>query len=168
MAFQVKYSLKRFFFDRKEVIDRIGKKKARILSKFGSFVRRNARSKQLRRRKKVSPAGQPPSVHSRDKVATLKNILFGLEPNRNTVVIGPVGLGRSGRAIPGTLEFGGSVRVREKKVGKQWRNIGQRQARPGQPTRVRVANYEPRPFMLPALEQEAPKFPGLWANTIRA
>lgn len=166
----VSYQLKHSFFDRKKVIDKVGKVNARNLSKFGAFVRRNARTKQLRRRKAVSSPGSPPSVHSKDKVATLKNILFGLE-GKHTVVIGPVGLngrgeGLSAGTVPGTLEHGGTGQLREKKVGKQWRPAGRRQARPGQPVRTRTVKYAPRKFMLPALQAEVSKFPGLWANSI--
>ena len=70
--------------------------------------------------------------------------------------------------VPATLEFGGQVGIREKRVGTVWRPVGGRRPRPGQPTRVRMANYAPRPFMGPALEAERDKFPQLWARSISA
>jgi hypothetical protein len=68
--------------------------------------------------------------------------------------------------VPKVMEKGGTVGLREKKVGKVWRPVGRRKPRPGQQTRVRRARYAAHPFMLPALIDEAPKFPDLWANSI--
>jgi hypothetical protein len=69
----------KMFFDRKAVIDAAGRPQAANLSKAGAFVRTAARS-SLRRRKAVSAAGSPPSVHSRDSFRTLKTILFAWDP----------------------------------------------------------------------------------------
>jgi len=167
--------VKHLFFDRQEVIDKIGKAEAKALSKAGAFVRRRARS-SIRRRKAVSQPGSPPSCHSTDKVATLKNILFAYEPREESVVVGPVKL--NGHAyqgslltsgtVPETAEFGGSVGLREKQVGTRWVSQGRRKPRPGQPTRIRQAKYRPRPFMQPALAAEAPTFPSHWANSVSA
>jgi hypothetical protein len=62
--------MKDFFFDRQSVIDRMTKANRRALSKVGAFIRRRARS-SLRRRKRRSQPGSPPSVHSRDSVAAV-------------------------------------------------------------------------------------------------
>lgn len=51
------------FFDRKAVLAAVDKATLRVLSKFGAFVRRRAKS-SIRKRKKASPPGQPPSSHS--------------------------------------------------------------------------------------------------------
>lgn len=118
--FGVKMTVKNLFFDRAMVVREIGKINAAALSKAGAFVRRRARS-SLRRRKKPSAPGSPPSVHSTDNVATLKNILFAYDRQRQSVVIGPVRLnvhsatwGDEGRvfttgAVPGIHEHGGRV-----------------------------------------------------------
>ena len=71
--------MKDFFFDRQAVKGRMTKANRKALSKAGAFIRRRARS-SLRRRKKSSEPGRPPSVHTSDRVATLKNILFAYEP----------------------------------------------------------------------------------------
>lgn len=146
----VTYKSKAMFFDRKAVERIVGKKTAKALSKAGAFVRTRARS-SLRRRKATSAAGTPPSVHSSDSVATLKNILFALNPNNLSVVVGPVKINRRS-SVPALHEFGGSQRITER--GGRGRS------------RVRQANYAPRPFMAPALAAEAPKFPALWGGTV--
>jgi hypothetical protein len=111
----------------------------------------------MRRRKATSPAGSPPSAHSKDSVATLKNILFAYEPQNMGVVIGPVLLNGSQGSVPALHEFGGSRAIRVTR-----RQRGQRVAV------VRQARYPARPFMGPALAAEAPKFPSLWASSGRA
>ena len=54
------------------------------------------------------------------------------------------------------------------RAGTKWIPLGRRRPLPGQPVRVRLANYAPRPFMEPALRQEVDKFPGLWARSLNA
>lgn len=72
----------------------------RALSKFGAYTRRRARS-SIRKRKKISAPGAPPSGHT----GALKNgILFAVESDRLEVVIGPA-LARSNAAK--ILEHGG-------------------------------------------------------------
>jgi hypothetical protein len=174
-GFGITMEVKHLFFDRQAVTSRVAKANRKALSKAGAFVRRSSRS-SIRRRKRVSRPGEPPSAHSTDPVASIKNILFAYEPANEGVVIGPVRLHAkqvAGGAIasgtvPQTLELGGTVGLREKRVGKRWVSAGRRKARPGQPTRVRKARYAPRPFMGPALAREAPKFPDLWSNSVRA
>jgi hypothetical protein len=147
------FDKKQFFFDRQIVIDAVGRAGAKNLSKAGSFIRRAARS-SLRRRKKVSPPGEPPSVHTQDRVATLKNIWFVFEPRQRSVVVGPLKLERSRLegsnrpTVPALHELGGFAVVTNRK-------------------RKRRAKYPPRPFMGPAMERELPKFVGLWANSVK-
>lgn len=165
----VTYQLKDFFFDRMKVQAQLDKQRLKFLNRAGGFVRKVARN-SMRRRKKPSPPGTPPSAHSTDKVATLKNILYGYDPQRESVIVGPVKLNQkmyfNGRlqagSVPALHEHGGRAGVREKLVGKEWRPVGRRKPRPGQPVRVRTATYPARPFMAPALEKAASKFPALW------
>lgn len=150
----VAFNKKQFFFDRQIVIDAVGRASAKNLSKAGSFIRRSALS-SLRRRNKVSPPGQPPSVHTQDRVATLKNIWFVFDPSRRSVIVGPLKLGRSRlegsnrQTVPSLHELGGTTVVG------------------GRRKRKRRAEYAPRPFMGPAMERELPKFAGLWANSVK-
>jgi hypothetical protein len=164
--------MKDFFFDRQSVIDRMTKANRRALSKVGAFIRRRARS-SLRRRKKRSQPGSPPSIHSRDSVATLKNILFAYEPQSESIVIGPIKLNQrvilgpelGSSTVPQVHEFGATVKIREAKVGRKWLS-GRRRIRPGQPVRVRSAKYSPRPFMGPAMEAEKDNIPDAWFGSL--
>jgi hypothetical protein len=179
MTFGVTYKVKGNFFDRKLVQQEQGKESAKVLSKFGAFVRRRARSSQ-RRRKAASAPGQPPSAHSKDAVATLKNILFAYDRRNQSVVIGPVLLNGSRGSVPALHEFGGTMPITEAlEAAKfdrknpnaspvEWRPVGKRfRPRPGQKVRTRTATWPARPFMGPAMLAELPKFSGLFASTAR-
>lgn len=149
----VSFDKKQFFFDRQIVIDAVGKAAAKNLSKAGSFIRTSARS-SLRRRKASSPPGEPPSVHTKDRVATLKNIWFVFDPANRSVVVGPLKLngsrleGSNRKTVPSLHELGGAAVVTSRK-------------------RKRRAKYAPRPFMGPAMERELPKFVDLWAHSVK-
>lgn len=119
--FTVDYRVTEYFFDRAKVLNAINKAESQALSKAGAYIRTRARTSILRRRKKTSPPGSPPSVHSTDQVATLRNILFAYNPGSHSVFIGPVGLNqinrnaatRSSVPIPSLMEFGGAVSIWE-------------------------------------------------------
>jgi hypothetical protein len=131
------------FFDRQKVTKAVSRSERRVLSKFGAFVRRGAKS-SIRKRKSVSQPGRPPSSHTG---LLRKMIFFVYEPSRSSVVIGPIELNR-GTDAPRLLEHGGQVVRRQ---GKQ---------------RTRMV-YRPRPFMGPALERELPKLPAMWRDSVR-
>lgn len=170
--FTITMRTKDFFFDRQAVRERLSRANRKALSKAGAFIRRRARS-SLRRRKRSSAPGQPPSVHTSDAVATLKNILFAYESEHESLVVGPVRLNQKtllgpdlgGTTVPQVQEFGARVKVREVRVGNRWRS-GVRRVRPGQEVRVRAATYPARPFMGPALEAEKDQIPDAWVGTL--
>jgi len=137
--------LKNLFFDSKAVRDRTDRATRRVLSRFGAFVRRSARS-SIRRRKRTSQPGSPPSSHT----GLLKRfIFFGYDPRKESVVIGPVRLTQKGRGeAPNLLEYGGTTKVEHR--GKRKR-----------------AKVRPRPFMGPAFEKEQPKLPAMWKGSIK-
>jgi len=96
----------------------------KVLSKFGAFVRRGAKS-SIRNRKATSAPGSPPSSH----VGTLKRLIFfAYDPGRKSVVIGPTPFNTSEGVAPPLLEYGGTTVIRRR--GK-----------------VRTATYRPCPFM---------------------
>lgn len=136
---------KKLFFDSRSVISRTDAATRRVLGKFGAFVRTTARS-SIRKRKKVSAPGSPPSSH----VGLLKKfIFFGYDASRQSVVIGPARLTQKGRgAAPALLEYGG-------------KNVLQRGGK------RRRAVYRPRPFMGPAFEKEKANLPALWRKSVR-
>ena len=77
------------FFDKPGVVAMVERKERKALSRVGAFIRRRARS-SIRRRKKVSQPGDPPSAHSRSATATLKNIQFYYDKDAKSVIVGPV------------------------------------------------------------------------------
>ena len=170
------FSIKEFFFDREKVAKALTKANKKALSKAGAFVRTAARG-SLRRRKKPSSPGQTPSIHSKDKNRTLKKILFGYDPATESVIVGPVGFGKA--TAPHTLEKGGQVSVRVKsKHGNSGRKATPRQAAAfkrrlaagmvrRKPIVRKVIAIEARPYMNPALHREYPKFPELWAGSVK-
>ncbi len=139
------FEIQKMFFDKQAVTRKVDKATRRVLSKFGAFVRRGARS-SIRPRKRSSAPGQPPSSHT----GLLKKfIFFGYEPQQRSVVIGPVRLSQNGRGrAPSLLEYGGTDTLRRN--GK----------------RVR-AHFRERPFMGPAFLKEQPKLPAMWAGSIK-
>lgn len=172
--------LKRSFFDRAAVIAALGKARANALSKIGAYLQRRARS-SMRRRKKSSAPGTPPSAHSADPVATLKNIWFGYDDQTRSLVVGPVKINqvdflngqRGSGTVPQLQEFGGTRGVVEVQLRNgSWIRADQRSRRrlAGLPSRVRLARYPARPYMKPALDAEvaAGTLPAQWANSVKA
>ena len=132
------------FFDSKLVMSSVDRATRRVLSKFGAFVRRTAKS-SIRKRKKPSAPGNPPSSHT----GLLKKFIwFGYEPQHQSVVIGPKQLTQNKRgAAPSLLEHGGVGTFRRKK-------------------KLRRVRYHPRPFMGPALDKEQPKLSAMWRDSV--
>jgi len=162
------------FFDRPAVTSAVDRATRRVLSRFGSYVRRTARF-SIRRRKAASAPGAPPSSHTGD----LKNrIYFAYEPQRQNVVIGPVRLnqvsfGPDRRPVRGTvpevLEKGGAIRILEVKKYGRWQRADLRSKRrlSGLPARLRKVSIAARPYMGPAFAENKPKLDDMWANSVR-
>lgn len=118
--------MKSLFFTSKAVTSRVDAATRKVLSKFGAFVRRTARSsikkapfsnRKERGRartdfsRKASLPGNPPYSHT----GLLKKFIwFGYEPNEHSVVIGPAKLMGKKESIPEVLEYGGVSRKRNK------------------------------------------------------
>lgn len=164
-----------FFLDRAEIQERVGKYRARALRVAGSFVRRKARTRVLRRRKRSSPPGSPPSVHAKDPTATLKNILYAYDPVTQSVPVGPiklnqvVGVPGGAKTVPQLLTEGGTAEIEEEaradgrpwsaKTGR-WRRRDRRYGpKPWKVYRRRQARYAPRPIMSVALRDALPEIP---------
>jgi len=148
----MRMDIKRTFFDRKAVSSAVDRTTRRVLSRFGAYVRRGAKS-SIRKRKKISEPGRPPSSHT----GLLKKfIFFAYDRDRRSVVIGPVALNQKGGDAPEALEYGGRSRVtyRALKRGNRKR-------------RERVIRVKARPYMRPAMDAELPKLPAMWRDSIR-
>ena len=144
----IRMEITKLFFDKKVVRDKVDAGTRRVLSKFGAYVRRTARQ-SIRKRKKISDPGSPPSSHT----GLLKRfIFFGYDPRKRSVVIGPVRLTQNGRGkAPALLEYGGTTTLQ----------------RHGNPRKRVRANFRGRPFMGPAFEKEQPKLPAMWRDSIK-
>lgn len=140
---------KQMFFDRKAVTGAVDRATRKVLSRFGAFVRTGARH-SIRKRKRVSAPGEPPSSHT----GLLRNfIFFGYDRDRRSVVIGPQRLNQKIGDAPHALEYGGPSTVVEGLRGKRKKR------------RIRIAA---RPFMGPVFEREKPKLPAVWSSSIKA
>jgi hypothetical protein len=138
---QLNAHIKKWFFDRRRVIQMVDRDTLRFLRNAGGFGRRVARNSQKRKGKARKPPkngngkayakwqaemlsqpasapGTPPNVHSDDSVRTFKNILFAFDSNAKSVTVGVVLLQRkrSGISLPGLMERGGEQKIREKMV----------------------------------------------------
>jgi len=135
---------KQMFFTSKAVLSATDRATRRVFSRFGAYVRRAAKS-SIRKRKRISRPGKPPSSHT----GLLKRfILFGYDPAKRSVVIGPVRLTRGGRGeAPSLLEYGGTTAL--KRSGK-WKR----------------ARFRARPYMGPAFEKEKTKLPQMWRDSV--
>lgn len=141
----IRFEIKQLFFDTKAVRDKVDSTTRRVLSRFGAFVRRTARS-SIRKRKRISEPGSPPSSHT----GLLKKfIFFGYDVSQRSVVIGPERLSQKGRGeAPHLLEYGGTGTVERKSKRQR-------------------AKVRARPFMGPAFEKEEPKLAAMWRDSIR-
>ncbi len=141
----INLKVRELFFNTKAVTSRVDKATWRVLSKFGAFVRIAARH-SIRKRKRISLPGAPPSSHTG---LLRRHIYFSYEPQRKTVVVGPVVLGGGEAVVPPLLEHGGRVMGKDR-AGK-----------------TVVKEYRGRPFMGPAFEEVEPKLSAMWANSVR-
>lgn len=163
---------KSFFFDRQKVLKSMDRATARALSKAGAFIRTASKGLIGRKGKKPRPPGKPPRSHT----GLLKNLIFfAYEPTRRTVVIGPARISRTypkghGQPVTGTvpevLESGGRIGILEwyEPTTGAWRPVkgSARNLHQDRQTRIKTVGIAARPYMGPALVQEAPKFPSLW------
>lgn len=158
------------FFDRDAVMNATSRAERQVLSKFGAFVWKRAKTSIRQSKKKTSEPGKPPIGKTRK---LRRFIFFAYDKEEKSVVIGPARL--SGTVDPGAparLEFGGSLVGNGRTIfvtNKVGRDKSGRFVSGGK-TRIVLrgtVNYKKRPYMGPALKAERPKLPGLWRNTIK-
>jgi len=126
------------YFDAKVVRRAMARVTAAALRYAGAYIRKAAQH-SIRRRKRISRPGEPPSSHT----GSLRGlILYGYDRAVPSVVIGPRKMGEG--EAPALLEFGGVV-TRKVKGG-----------------RLRRMRYRARPFMGPAMERSLPHASQWW------
>ena len=137
-----------------------------------AIVRQTARQNVLRRRKRVSAPGTPPSIHHTGR-GGLREIFFVYDSTRGEAMIGPLKYNKKSfdklksdkPTLPNLLEFGGVINSQFQKVdvaavrsaGGQFvshAKVKYRWSKFAKPRRVRV---QPRPFMSVALDKEIKK-----------
>ena len=172
--FHMEFKVKELFFDAPRVMAAVDAAKRKNLTQQGAFVRTAARS-SIRKRKRPSEPGQPPSSHA----GLLRDfIFFAYEPFTQSVVIGPaktnqVFFDKDGQPVTGTvpevLEYGGSIFIREvfKHGGWQRADLRSRRRLAGLPTRTRKVTIAARPFMAPALVSAKEDLAKVWKDSVR-
>ncbi len=121
-------------FEESKILLLVNRCNYRALTRAGAYIRKAARN-----RVKVNPNSSSPNSPPNSRRGLLKNsLLFGVEKQRKSVVIGPAAkfIGQSMKAH----EFGGIYRKRR---------------------------YPKRPLMGPTLIQTSTKIPKLWENIIK-
>lgn len=166
------------YFDRQAVIDAVGKARAQVLSKFGAFVRRKARTsiRPITRYRSESampewlkkgylqakaitkrqgkPAPKKPRRHSapgeppRSIVGLLRENIEFSYDSQSRSVVAGPVRLPRGGQAPEMLEYGGRETIRTKKG-------------------ARSVTYAPRPYMAPAQAETLGKVGPLWANSVR-
>lgn len=160
-------------------------------SMLGHVTRKGFGAKsKVTNRKGTSKPGQPPTPHTGDLV---KFIFFGYDAMRQSVVVGPTRLNKvsfsedmmpTRGTVPENLEYGGTAYVLEEWTGNHWRRrdlrrrgsvsdvgaireSGKSNVFNRRPIRKRRVTVAARPYMHPALKQELPTLPAMWANSVK-
>jgi hypothetical protein len=182
------YDIRKFFFDRDRVqkaIKRMGKD-PKAFEHYAGYMGKVAKNSIKHTKAKVgskawrkpSRRGKPP--RSRDPQKRLKKIYHGFDPSQGGVIVGPVGipnLRTGGTTVPSIHEKAKTVLVRRKTYAKKTRRASKAQAkayvqalktgrRPypqATGTAHHIVKYPRRPFMWPAAQKTAKKFPRMWA-----
>lgn len=176
---KVAFGIGRFFFDREKVIEAVGKTEAKFLGYASNYTKKTAKNsiktkrktkKEMSRRAEEryqsavlqwkaagSPKGQkpkrpitdqasPPGSPPFSKTGLLKDHIYAaLDTAKRASVIGPARLSGVTGDVPSALEHGGEV------FSYRFQDM------------VRI---RPRPYMQPALEASAPKFPEFFKKAI--
>jgi len=147
-----------YFVDKPRVMRAMLRAKKAPQMKAAAYIRRTAR-RLMPYRKKSSAPGFPPHAHKREP--NLRTIFFAWDVLTDNVVVGPVLFRRA-------KDGGGKVpRLHEKGGTKTFRRKAGYYGGIKFPKQKIAVPYPARPFMLPALKMEAPKFPGLWENSVK-
>jgi hypothetical protein len=121
----VSLKLKDFFFDRPQIKRIVRERGMDFLGNAGGYLRKTA-IRSMRRspmRGKPSKPGAPPRFRSGNEDVSLRKILYGLDPARMSVVVGPLrfnqrqdidGMKLVAGTVPSLHERGGVAGIREK------------------------------------------------------
>lgn len=179
--------VRKSFFDADRVLKSMDRATHKVLSRGLAFIRTRSRT-SIRYRKDSAPPGKPPSAHKtgsriktnrktgvskRQASSPLRDmIFFAYDRDTKSGVVGPVIFPSARRkGTPERLEYGGSTTGKRRVpiAGIPERDSRGRFVPLGVRTRLVDArlNYEPRPFMHPALESEMPKIMENFRDSMR-
>lgn len=146
----------------------------KVHSRFGAYVRADARERFRSRSRKAKPMQGPTN-----RMGLVKdNIYFSVIHSGRDVLIGPARLPRmprySGRTVPEILENGGRVTrritngflhsIREDGIIDE-EAFYRLKAKEGE---LATFNYRPHPYMGPAFRENKPELDNLWHNALHA
>lgn len=162
MAVTLNISMKKNFFDFKELSKKTGDANLRNRGRAGAMVRRTARQ-YLRYARKAPPhpSPGPPRVRVTGTEFGLRTILFANVDG--STIVGPLGSGRSNHPVAEIHEKGVSVVRRFHASGRRLRSNAKRRSA----EIVKTVNYPERPYMQPSLVKSSPQFPSLWKDSIK-
>lgn len=181
------------FFDRPAIIEALGAKRAKALSRIGAYVRKVA-MQSMRRQKKPTPKGKPPAFHDSATIS-LRSIQFGWGIKQESLLIGSIKSqsSKSPIPIPRLHEKGGTGPVHErrlipqgqetikllkrrKKLASQfntWVHGGSKviplpkELQYRVDHRVRMARFPKRPYMRPAMLKARRKMPQMFKGIMK-
>lgn len=171
------------FFDRRAVLDAVGKSRAKVLSRGGAYIRRTARSSM-----RPAPASRLKKI--RALLAARNQTRNPIERQRLDLEIqvqrrlASAAPGKPPRTVLGLLKkflyFAWDSSSRSVVIGPARLNGrsaddipsvlesgGTTQVTRGRGRVVRTVRIAPHPYMGPALIKEIPKLPGLWADSVK-
>jgi len=157
----------------------------KIINRQGGMVRRSARSsiRQVQKQSTVSKPGEAPRSHKK-KEYNLRTIRYEWDQSSVGTIVGPIGFGATAGDVPSALEKGGTVtKIRRTYQGRSRKAMSakqkaafKRKVKAGEiasrkqsviGTTQATIKIAARPFMFPALRKEAPKFAGMWEDSIK-
>jgi hypothetical protein len=147
-----------------------------VLDKAGAFVRTSART-SIRKRKHAAMPGAPPSSH----IGRLRDLIFFSVDEDRSVIIGPMLSKTQSPTVPELLELGGKVKLKKKiaraatgrmasaaqKAAYRRKLLDGSLRSPSTQYEYVEATYRKFPFMKPALDANAPKFPELFTDSVK-
>lgn len=175
-SFEITLDAKDWFFNKAEVLRRVGERRNKALLVAGAFISRKAKD-LIRSGKKSAAPGKPPKKHKKGS-PNLETILFALDPATDSMIVGPIkfnsrGLRKSDReTVPEILEFGGTAEITEHQPEGEtkwmpWSDLAKpKYAGKKVRSRRRQATYAPHPFMSMALEKALPEIPEQFRDLI--
>jgi hypothetical protein len=144
---------KGFFFDKQKVASLIDSDTRKYMNRVGGFMRLTIR-RSMRDHKGTAPIGSAPFAHTRRIKET---VVYGLDPARLSMVVGPTKLNAKNTGILPLLEDGGEAErllgdhLEQTTRGLVWTDL-----------KPRMAKYGARPFIAPAAEKVKPRLAGFW------